>query len=690
MSSSTPLKESNKWKCTVCTFINNSPQLCQMCKSQKINDNMNWKCLACSFENPLTAKMCLICNTKKSMTLPLSFKSTSRICNKFDNNASLIDNCECLRRLSVAMKYFRLVIDDDENKETVIRFCQNVYKNKNLLHDYYHVIKQHNDDLTQIHTELITNYEFDSCSINQCHNVKRYYVKKVLEETVKENDEMYQFYVDLFDQLHYFIYHLYDVGLRVEIMENKQQHADHDEEISLSDDSDQILRETINIIQQKRKVNTYDVNRFSIEHNKFTMPVNTYNKVNRVNGVANTFLEEMQQYIIDENPNTLMQFLHQNEYDTDALENDLDDAISDSSNIINYVNNPICIEIIKNYIHCIKLRSTSFSTGIHFIYWDDKDEQIYFDPFDYSLLKTAPFYSSLKQEILESGYVSISNWTNKIVFKSKLHQETDKVKKMKYCWIVPYNMKPRHGIDVGTVISQQHLIAIILYCDWSDLCTEFSGTFRSKYKLEPVKLVMKRNSVFFHFSKLLIEAVNDFGMFGFGGWTEEDAKSDGLRVCEWEYEHGPFFCGITRILNVPSFAMKFCAPCSTSKHVEVAINFAKRDGMLLELNNDGLGGMLTKFFDCSWISRYPDENERLFVHCHRDFGLRMHTIRIIETANNYELYVHALYLFDIMVTSGQLESKYDVRNVMTVNSTDVKILNKLISNKLNGTPSEFD
>eukprot|EP01083_Nonionella_stella_P209070 758170_1 len=91
-----------------------------------------------------------------------------------------------------------------------------------------------------------------------------------------------------------------------------------------------------------------------------------------------------------------------------------------------------------------------------FEYWNDKNEKY-----------VSPFYESLKHEILSSGYVTLKQWTNKIVFKAQHHLLTEKVKRMNATY-------PQYNKE-GTLISLSHLISIILYCDWSDLCTHFSS-----------------------------------------------------------------------------------------------------------------------------------------------------------------------------------------------------------------------
>eukprot|EP01083_Nonionella_stella_P233241 822008_1 len=166
------------WQCRICTNINISSGIrCACCESEQ----GSWTCVTCTFKNTSTTKQCLICNSEQQPSaIRLSFASDSRMCNKRGgNSACIIENCECLQRMRVAMRHFNLVSNEDgngeENKEIFVSFCNETYKNQHLLDDYCHIIQEHSNDLIQIKNELINKYAFDACDVNQCHKVKRYY-----------------------------------------------------------------------------------------------------------------------------------------------------------------------------------------------------------------------------------------------------------------------------------------------------------------------------------------------------------------------------------------------------------------------------------------------------------------------------------------------------------------------------------
>ena len=120
--------------------------------------------------------------------------------------------------------------------------------------------------------------------------------------------------------------------------------------------------------------------------------------------------------------------------------------------------------------------------------------------------------------------------------------------------------------------------------------------------------------------------------------------------------------GVSCVLTISQFDIRLYAPTSTSKQVAVSINFADQNGMIITLNTNTSEGKLLPFFDCSWISRYPDEDERVFVN--GAFPIRVTAILILKTNRNYTELLKSLYLFDCLL-SGSFS-----RNLATVSTKD--------------------
>ena len=193
-------------------------------------------------------------------------------------------------------------------------------------------------------------------------------------------------------------------------------------------------------------------------------------------------------------------------------------------------------------------------------------------------------FDNYKEETL--SHLNIKFYKNQVVTKAEQFIQTNTVKSMTAANL---NYRYNYGITAGTPINLNHIISLILYTDFTEYCSKFSGTFRSLSINETMQDVKTRNTAFWFQSKYFREVVEIYG------------HSTG--------ETGPFFSGVNCVLCIPQFALRLNSPTSTSKHIEVSINFATRDGMIIELSNNGhYRADELSIFDVSWLSRYPDQN----------------------------------------------------------------------------------
>eukprot|EP01084_Bolivina_argentea_P240724 404297_1 len=112
--------------------------------------------------------------------------------------------CSHLRRAYIAMKYYKLLCEQD-NKEKgeslFIPFCKQIYHT--FLDDYNHIIKAHQNDIKLITNELIQKYGFKQCNIGKCNTLKQHYSRNQSynNKQYKDFDSEYMFYAGCFDQL---------------------------------------------------------------------------------------------------------------------------------------------------------------------------------------------------------------------------------------------------------------------------------------------------------------------------------------------------------------------------------------------------------------------------------------------------------------------------------------------------------
>ena len=111
--------------------------------------------------------------------------------------------------------------------------------------------------------------------------------------------------------------------------------------------------------------------------------------------------------------------------------------------------------------------------------------------------------------------------------------------------------------------------------------------------------------------------------------------------------NGPFYSGVSVVLNVSEFSIAFNSPTSTTQTMEVALRFAGSNGMILTVNNDDVSND-QPLLNATWISCYAEEDEYLFFGSF--YKLKMQNISIIDSARTYRKSISALYLFDGLLT----------------------------------------
>ena len=146
-------------------------------------------------------------------------------------------------------------------------------------------------------------------------------------------------------------------------------------------------------------------------------------------------------------------------------------------------------------------------------------------------------------------------------------------------------------------------------------------------------------------------------------------------------ERGPFFSGVNCVLPITDFQIRLYSPTSTSKHIEVSLNFATRSGMIITFSNEEHHAKFFPFFDCSWMSRYPDENERLFIH--GIFPMKVESIRIIKTNRKHTDLFSALFLFDYYFSGSLVGPENDlwIKQAMS----NANLIDNLIENEVNNS-----
>ena len=630
----------------------------------------------------------------------------------FTENVSIIHSYSYIKRLLQALQYYEsLNISSNKDDQTkLVQFACNTYPS--LIDDFTRIVTTHTNDIDDIYNCMINELQFNPCNIKNCSFSARHNRNRE-KATNTSNDKQFEFYKDLFDTIHCYLSHGQDFGLRI----NKQQRAKlqsfcdeahNRNNIKLDNCIDPSFAKMRNMIYETRQ-NLQDLNQSDRFENTSKFTVNSTNDT--TNSQNTLFMDGLIKYMTNHSSSTtktiarIQQFINNEEYDTDAMAQDMDDITN--SNICTFIEDEFLYNSMRSYTqscNCMTYfflyiyifissmamlflvllaRGISFSIGFIFYYWDyykhppSKElHDLHDNVNDHSgytpqQLYIAAKYNSIKEEILNNTICPLSLQQFEICTT-----KCDKymlAEKTKYTTTVEWVENHLHyGISKGSSIQYNHLLSLILYCDNTQLCTQFSSTFRKLKPYEDIESVKNRNKEFACWSKLLREAVQYYGSMGWDYRFDRDKK--------WNIERnrvqGPFYCGMSCVLAIPEYNIRLCSPTSTSKKIEVATRFGGEEGIIIQLNTNGYySSENLRCFHCSWLSTYAGEDEYLFFG--GDWRIKIETIRNIQTAENFCVFLHAMFMFDCMLNGTDMEMEQ-----VNVDGIDYQILNNLIKHKL--------
>eukprot|EP01084_Bolivina_argentea_P267318 453725_1 len=185
------------------------------------------------------------------------------------------------------------------------------------------------------------------------------------------------------------------------------------------------------------------------------------------------------------------------------------------------------------------------------------------------------------------------------------------------------------GIEKGREISIEHVLAVVVYCNYTERTTEFRNTYRRqdrddysdlnysrKYMKEKIMLragtryeeirdeektnresnwsIKGRHGNFYHLARNLNELIHVYCP------REKDA----------EHAISSVYHGVSKKMRFSGVKESMHQPLSTTMSYAVAINFSGNDGMVLELTCDEWA----RYFQCEFVSDFSAEKEILFIN----------------------------------------------------------------------------
>eukprot|EP01083_Nonionella_stella_P086550 240529_1 len=577
-----------------------------------------------------------------------------------------IDCCESITRTIHSLEQYQSMFDFggytteySDTKRTQESDFMELFSSRDSLSDFIHIIRLHNNDLSEI-SRIFESSKIKPCNIgvNKCSRSKRHLRDR---NTTNESNRAvdFLFYRDLMDEIHCYLFHLCDYGFRRNHKQIMQPQISQYPDSYGSDDPDDTIHERNN-------------NRCLIAMNS-----DKYN----IEIIQKTFMEGVHEHLNQyDDMNNVLSFLANEEYDTDSIEMDIDCDNKTGGRIQSNIamRNITHYHLFLQFISDCKLSEHSFSIGYIFYYWNyyknntfDQNEQHFANRNDHRGYKPlelyiASKYLSLKEEVLNNKIYTLSiDEFEKSIYKVSQFMDRAMVKSMKAS---RFTQKRLHcDIEANAPLTEEHLLSIILRCDWTELCTKFSSTFQNLAPWETLSDVKRRNAECSIWSRLVIETVELFGHCRMGDYDEKSHSYINT-------VSGPFYCGMSSKMVFPELNIRLCTPTSTSKQPEVAARFATEDGVVMTLNNDGhYNARNVRVFDCSWLSTYHGEDEYLFVG--GQYQLRIETIKMVGMGS-YRSYCKALFNFECMIKGASIDGSVEVT------PDDHVILDNLIKHKL--------
>ena len=188
------------------------------------------------------------------------------------NDYKTYQQCPSIARLAVSLKYYSaLDISNNEiHRDIFHHFITTLHQT--MLDDYIHFIKNHGHQIENINKYFLTNLGFKDCNINDCRYSSRHHRVDNLKSIAKTTkiDSSFNFHLHTLDSLHFYVFHIFDAGLRT-----LSSNANEELKFNQEEMSDEYFDKEFAKLKQKiseKEENTKSFRRFRRGNNsKFTM-----------------------------------------------------------------------------------------------------------------------------------------------------------------------------------------------------------------------------------------------------------------------------------------------------------------------------------------------------------------------------------------------------------------------------------
>ena len=279
-------------------------------------------------------------------------------------------------------------------------------------------------------------------------------------------------------------------------------------------------------------------------------------------------------------------------------------------------------------------------------------------------------YGHLKEEMMDNMLCSLSNYQFAIsAQKADLLCSSQRVKAMKSMKseVMPSVLR-YYGISEGAAVTKEHILSIVLYCDWQSLSDALNMSMK-KLSTESLDDVKGRNCESAIWSKLLREMVEVFG----GDSNHRNGYHHGVQCAvPRKVGDGLLHCSASSVCVFNAFNLRMAGPVRTSKNIRMASRSLTNQGILVQFRApSGRRGV----FDCSWISGHPQESEH-FVMGGMD-RVRIENITEMKGNRSHLVYFKALNHLQSMITDNDSKGTSKGMATESIDEKDHQIIRNL-------------
>eukprot|EP01084_Bolivina_argentea_P145190 254539_1 len=266
-------------------------------------------------------------------------------------------------------------------------------------------------------------------------------------------------------------------------------------------------------------------------------------------------------------------------------------------------------------------------------------------------------YTNLKREMLSNALKKIPmlQW-NHINTKAEEFMKCNKMRSLRAAKAINY------GFDFGNIeqaesIGVEHIICILIYCNFSAIKHSLTDTYKPMNKYEQWKDVRSKHSEYANFARILTETIECFG-----------DNIDGNKL---------FYHCVLGAFELHSLDARFFVPTSMTQQLSVITYYCSQysDGLILGLT--AIHSDL-KYLNCSFLSDFTNELEVIFLGGKNT--LRFCAIYDLSKMHNYQYYLSAIEMIEECFIKSQCGGQ------ITMNQLLFAAVKKCICNQTQETP----